>query len=54
MSPARLRPDHSEAASGNLTTTVTDDGRLAWSDGSGPPRVNRIHRPDELLDDEEP
>jgi Domain of unknown function (DUF222) len=45
-------PDHSEATCGHLTTTVTDDGRLAWGDGSGPPRVNRIHRPDELFDDE--
>jgi len=24
-------------------------GRLAWSDGTGPPQVNRIHHPDELL-----
>jgi hypothetical protein len=42
-------PDHTEVTCGNLTTTVTDDGRLAWSDRTGPPRVNRIHRPDELL-----
>lgn len=46
-------PDHSEATDGTVTTTVTDEGRLAWSDGTGPPRVNRIHRPDELLDDDE-
>jgi hypothetical protein len=45
-------PDHSEATCGNLTTTVTDEGRLAWSDGTGPPRVNRVHRPDELLNDQ--
>ncbi len=46
-------PDHSEATCGNLTTTVTDEGRLAWSDRTEPPQVNRIHRPDELLDDED-
>jgi hypothetical protein len=45
-------PDHAEATCGNLATTVTDEGRLAWSDGTGPPRVNRIHRPDELLKDD--
>lgn len=44
--------DHSEVTSGNVTTTITDDGRLGWSDGTGPPQVNRIHRPEELLDDE--
>jgi hypothetical protein len=42
-------PDHAEATCGRVTTTVTAEGRLAWSDGDGPPRVNRIHRPDELL-----
>lgn len=46
-------PDHSEATDGHVTTTVTDDGRLAWSDGTGPPRVNRLNRPDELLDDDD-
>jgi hypothetical protein len=46
-------PDHAEATCGNLATTVTGDGRLAWSDRTGPPRVNRIHCPDELLNDEE-
>jgi hypothetical protein len=44
-------PDHAEATHGSLTTTVTANGRLAWSDGTGPPRVNRIHRPDELLNE---
>ena len=28
-------------------------GRLAWRDGTGPPRVNRIHHPDELLHPED-
>jgi hypothetical protein len=46
-------PDHAEATCGNFVTTVTDNGRLAWSDRTGPPRVNRIHCPDELLNDEE-
>jgi len=46
-------PDHTEATLGHVTTTITADGRLAWSDGTGPPRVNRIHHPDELLDDNE-
>ncbi len=47
-------PDHAEATDGHITTTVTDEGRLAWSDGHGPPQVNRIHRPEELLNDEDP
>jgi Domain of unknown function (DUF222) len=47
-------PDHAEATCGHVTTTVTDEGRLAWSDGDGPPRVNRIHRPEELFNDEDP
>ncbi|MGH3540956.1 MAG: 13E12 repeat family protein [Mycobacterium sp.] len=42
--------DHTAATCGQVTTTVSDRGRLAWSDGDSPPRVNRIHRPDELLD----
>jgi hypothetical protein len=33
--------------------TQTKRGRLAWSDGTGPPRVNRIHHPDELLHPED-
>jgi hypothetical protein len=45
-------PDHTEVTCGHLSTTVTEDGRLAWSDGTGPPRVNRFHHPEELLDDE--
>ncbi|KAA8963412.1 HNH endonuclease signature motif containing protein [Mycobacterium sp.] len=46
--------DHTAVTLGHVTTTVTEDGRLAWSDGTGPPRVNRIHRRDELLDEDEP
>jgi len=29
--------------------TSVKRGRLAWSDGTGPPEINRIHHPDELL-----
>lgn len=47
-------PDHGAETRGEYTTTVTDEGRLAWSDGTGPPRVNRIHHPEELLDDGDP
>lgn len=46
-------PDHAEATCGTLTTTVTDTGRLAWTDGTSPPRVNRIHHPHELLNNED-
>jgi hypothetical protein len=44
-------PDHADATCGHATTTVTDQGRLAWSEGDRPPRVNRIHRPEELFND---
>jgi hypothetical protein len=27
----------------------TDTGRLAWTDGTGPPEINLAHHPDELL-----
>jgi hypothetical protein len=47
-------PDHGAATRGEQITTVTDQGRLAWTDGAGPPRVNRIHRPEELLGGEDP
>lgn len=36
---------------GSYSTTVTDDGRIAWSDGTGPPRTNAVHHPERLLDD---
>ena len=38
------------ATEGKYTTTVTEDGRIAWSDGTGPPRVNDAHHPERLLD----
>jgi hypothetical protein len=44
--------DHKLVTDGHATTTVTPDGRLAWTVGSDPPDINRIHHDDELLDDE--
>ena len=32
-----------------LETTVTDSGRLAWTNGSKPPEINHAHHPEELL-----
>jgi hypothetical protein len=45
-------PDHKLLTDGHASTTVTEDGRLAWSVGDDPPRINRIHHDDELLDDD--
>jgi hypothetical protein len=45
--------DNTRAEDDDVWTTVTEDGRLAWSDGTGPPEVNRIHHPEELLDEGE-
>jgi hypothetical protein len=42
-------PDHALLSKGLLQTKVTDTGRLAWTDGTGPPEVNLAHHPDELL-----
>lgn len=51
-------PDHGAATRGDLQTHVTAQGRLAWTDGTGPPQINHLHHPDELLaeddDDEDP
>ena len=44
--------DHTMATDGTYSTTVTEDGRLAWSNGTGPPRVNDVHHPERLLDEE--
>lgn len=41
--------DHTDATDGHWHTEVTDTGRLAWSDGTGPPQINHAHHPDELL-----
>jgi hypothetical protein len=45
--------DNTRAEDDDVSTTVTEGGRLAWSDGTGPPEVNRIHHPEELLDEGE-
>jgi Domain of unknown function (DUF222) len=40
--------DHGMATRGESDTSVVD-GRLGWSDGTGPPEINHAHHPDELL-----
>jgi hypothetical protein len=42
-------PDHKLVTDGHWHTTVTDTGRLAWTDGTKPPEINHAHHPDELL-----
>jgi hypothetical protein len=42
-------PDHKLATDGYYQTSVTDTGRLAWTDGTKPPEINHAHHPDELL-----
>jgi hypothetical protein len=42
--------DHAAETNGHYTTTPSN-GRLAWSDGNGPPEINHAHHPDELLND---
>jgi hypothetical protein len=42
-------PNHGQASRGELRTVVTENGRLGWTDGTGPPEVNHAHHPDELL-----
>lgn len=41
--------DHGMASRGELRTQVTETGRLGWTDGTGPPEINHVHHPDELL-----
>jgi Domain of unknown function (DUF222) len=41
--------DHGGASRGEWHTIVTDIGRLGWTDGAGPPRINHAHHPEELL-----
>jgi hypothetical protein len=43
--------DHDAVTDGVYDTTVTENGRIAWSDGGGPPRVNDVHHPERLLED---
>ncbi|MFN8032949.1 MAG: DUF222 domain-containing protein [Mycobacterium sp.] len=45
--------DHAAATDGTYITTVTEDGHLAWSDGTGPPQVNDFHHPERLLADDD-
>ncbi|TDH44098.1 HNH endonuclease, partial [Mycobacterium eburneum] len=48
--------DHTGATNGHYTTTITNTGRLAWTDGTTPPETNHLHHPEELLhnnDDED-
>jgi hypothetical protein len=40
--------DHAMASRGESDTVVVD-GRLGWTDGTGPPQINHAHHPDELL-----
>ncbi|MDT5207781.1 MAG: hypothetical protein QOF67_196 [Mycobacterium sp.] len=42
-------PDHKRVSNGDWETTVTDTGRLAWTDGAKPPEINHAHHPEELL-----
>jgi hypothetical protein len=44
-------PDHKLVTDGHASTTVTSDGRLAWTVGDGPAQTNGIHRDGELLDE---
>ncbi len=42
-------PDHALISKGLLQTKVTGEGRLAYTDGTGPPEINLAHHPEELL-----
>ncbi len=42
-------PDHTALTKGRWQTTVTDTGRLAWTNGTRPPEINHAHHPEELL-----
>ncbi|OBA76171.1 HNH nuclease [Mycobacterium sp. 1554424.7] len=41
--------DHAGTSRGDWHTVVTDNGRLGWTDGTGPPEINHAHHPEELL-----
>jgi len=43
-------PSHKAATDGTYRTEISDAGRLAWTDGTRPPEVNRLHHPEELLE----
>jgi hypothetical protein len=42
-------PDHKRVTDGHYHTSLTDTGRLAWTDGTTPPDINHAHHPEELL-----
>ena len=42
-------PEHQLITDGHYHTSVTDTGRLAWTDGTRPPEINHAHHPEELL-----
>ncbi len=42
-------PDHTALTKGRWQTTVTDTGRLAWTNGTRAPEINHAHHPEELL-----
>ena len=42
-------PDHKLITDGHYQTSVTDTGRLAWTDGTTAPQINHAHHPEELL-----
>ena len=42
-------PDHKLITDGHYTTSVTDTGRLAWTDGIRAPDISHAHQPEELL-----
>ncbi len=41
--------DHGMVSRGEARTVVTEEGRLGWTEGTGPPEINHAHHPDELL-----
>jgi hypothetical protein len=41
--------DHGAASRGEWRTAVTGNGRLGWTNGTGPLEINHAHHPDELL-----
>jgi len=41
--------DHRAVSRGEWRTVVAGNGRLGWTDGTGPPGINHAHHPDELL-----
>src|SRR6478736_3480506 len=42
-------PGHKRVTDGHYHTSLTDTGRLAWTDGTTPPDINHAHHPEQLL-----